>query len=105
MGTVIVSEDTLFEWDMKKNENNIKKHGFGFDEITEIFKDPYLLTRYDDIHSQEEQRFYSIGCLNGVLIIVVYHTERNNRVRIISARRAEKKLQEVYYDYVKKVNG
>lgn len=105
MGTTIISEDTLFEWDKEKNESNIKKHGFGFDEITEIFNDPYLLTRQDDTHSQNEQRFYSIGCLNGILVIVVYYTERNNRIRIISARKAEKKLQEVYYDYVKKING
>ena len=37
--------------------------------------------------------------------MVVYHTERDGRTRIISARQAEKKLQEVYYDFIKKING
>ena len=105
MGETIISDDNLFEWDSQKNSDNIKKHGFGFDEITDVFLDPYLLTLYDEKHSSEEDRFYSVGSLQSLLIIVVYHTERNGRTRIISARQAEKKLQEVYYESIKRING
>ena len=101
MGETIISDDNLFEWDSQKNSDNIKKHGFGFDEITDVF----LLTLYDEKHSSEEERFYSVGSLQSLLIIVVYHTERNGRTRIISARQAEKKLQEVYYESIKRING
>lgn len=105
MGKTIVSDNNLFEWDSQKNSNNIKKHGFGFDEIIDVFLDPYLLTLYDEKHSSEEERFYSVGNLQGLLIIVVYHTERNGRTRIISARQAEKKLQEVYYEFIRRIDG
>jgi len=105
MGKTIVSDNNLFEWDSQKSNDNIKKHGFGFDEITDVFLDPYLLTLYDEKHSFEEERFYSVGSLHGLLIIVVYHTERNGRTRIISARQAEKRLQEVYYGFIKRING
>lgn len=105
MGDIIISENNLFEWDSRKNSDNIKKHGFGFDEIIDVFLDPYLITLYDEKHSSEEDRFYSVGSLHGLLIIVVYHTERDGRTRIISARQAEKKLQEVYYGFIRKING
>ena len=79
--------------------------GFTLGEITDVFLDPYLITLYDEKHSSEEDRFYSVGNLHGLLIIVVYHTERDGRTRIISARQAEKKLQEVYYESIKRING
>ena len=58
----VVSEDGKFEWDDEKDRANIKKHGFSFSEILEVFEDPCLLTKYDDHHSTDkEERFISLG--------------------------------------------
>ena len=92
MGDTIISENNLFEWDSQKNSDNIKKHGFGFDEITDVFLDPYLITLYDEKHSSEEDRFYSVGSLHGLLIIVVYHTERDRRTSYHICTASRKKI-------------
>lgn len=66
--------------------------------------DPYFLVRYDRNHFVDEERWNGIGCINGLLVLVTTFTERE-RTRIISAQRADNDLKEVYYDYVKKING
>lgn len=104
MGTTIVTDDGRFEWDEDKNRLNIVKHGFSFAEILEVFDDPAFLEGYDDEHSGEEERYYGIGCLNNVLFITVFYTERRERTRIISARQADADEQEAYNDYFKKIN-
>lgn len=104
MGKTIVSDDGRFEWDEEKNEINHKKHGLRFEEITDVFDDPYFLVRYDKNHSVDEDRCNGIGCINGILILVTMFTERE-RTRIISVQRADNDLKEVYYDYIKKING
>lgn len=101
----VVSHDKRFEWDSEKDKQNIKKHGFSFSEILEVFDDPYLLTKFDDKHSTgDEERFFSVGAVRGIVLIAVCHTDRKGRIRIISARKAEPKLQEVYNGYIKKSN-
>lgn len=90
--------------DEEKNEINRIKHGFGFEEITDVFDDPYFLVRYDKAHSIGEDRWNGIGCINGLLVLVTTFTERD-RIRIISAQRANKDLREVYYDYIRQING
>ena len=102
MGRTIVSEDCRFEWDEKKDNLNRKNHGFSFDEILEIFDDSAFLEGYDYEHSEKEDRYYGIGCLNNILYIIVFYTLRE-RIRIISARRADNEEQEEYDDYFKKV--
>ena len=104
MGKTVISDDGRFEWDEARNEINRKKHGFGFEEITDVFDDPYFLVRYDKNHSIDEERWNGIGCINGMLVLVTTFTERE-RTRIISAQRADNDLKEVYYDYIKKING
>ena len=104
MSKTIVSDDGRFEWDEKKNEINRKKHGLGFEEIIDVFDDPFFLVRYDKAHSIDEERWNGIGCINGILILVTTFTERE-RIRIISAQRADYDLKEVYYDYIKKINS
>ena len=104
MGKTVISDDGRFEWDEEKNEINRKKHGFGFEEIADVFDDPYFLVRYDRNHSVAEERWNGIGCINGLLILVTTFTERE-RTRIISAQRADNDLKEVYYDYIKKINS
>ena len=105
MGKTIISKDNRFEWDEEKNLLNVKKHGIAFDEILEIFDDPAFLTGFDFEHSLHEDRYYGIGSLNGILIVLVFFLEKGERIRLISARQAEHDAQEAYYDYFKKING
>jgi uncharacterized protein len=81
-----------FEWDPKKEASNRAKHGIGFDEASAVFDDPFHLTRAD-IGLSGEERWQTIGVIDGVLILVVVYTQRDEDeeeyVRIISARRAE----------------
>ena len=105
MGKTIISQDNRFEWDEEKNRANIEKHGIAFEEILEVFDDPAFLTGYDFEHSEIEDRYYGIGNLNGILIVLVFFTEKKERIRLISARQADKDLREEYYDYFKKING
>jgi uncharacterized protein len=78
----------LFEWDPTKARLNIKTHGIFFDEASTAFRDPLSNTIEDPLHSEGEERFVLIGkSIRGRLLVVV-HTERGNRIRIISARLA-----------------
>ena len=104
MGRTIVSKDGRFEWDEDKNRLNKKNHGFSFDEVLEIFDDPAFLEGPDWEHSGDEQRYYGIGCLNNILYIIAFYTLRE-RVRIISARRADSDEQEEYNGYFKKIKS
>ena len=104
MGRTIISEDGCFEWDEHKDRLNKKNHGFSFAEILEIFDDPAFLEGYDQVHSKKEERYYGIGCLNNILYIIVFYTLRE-RIRIISARRADSDEQEEYNDYFKKIKS
>ena len=101
MGRTIISEDGRFEWDENKNRLNRKNHGFSFDEILEVFDDPAFLEGYDLEHSENEDRYYGMGCLNGVLCIIVFFTLRK-RIRIFSARQADDEEREEYDEYFKK---
>ena len=81
----------LFEWDPKKARLNIKTHAVSFDEASTAFRDPLSRTIDDPLHSDDEERFVLIGqSIRGRLLVVV-HTERSDRIRIISARLATKK--------------
>jgi uncharacterized DUF497 family protein len=104
MGKTIISIDGRFEWDSDKNKQNIKKHGIDFDEILAVFDDPMFLEGYDQEHSENEDRFYGIGCIDGVLFILVFYTERNNRIRLISARLADTEDKKEYDEFFKKIN-
>lgn len=83
--------ELLFEWDPKKARRNLNAHGVSFDEASTAFGDPLSRTIYDPLHSEREDRFVLIGeSLRGRLLVVV-HTERGERIRIISARLATNK--------------
>lgn len=88
-----------FEWDASKSAENLKKHGVSFEEAKTIFNDPLLLTFPDPEHSDHEHRSISIGISSHSRILLVVHTDRKGKVRIISSRKAtvkEKKLYETY---------
>jgi uncharacterized DUF497 family protein len=97
--------DGRFEWDSHKDELNQNKHGFGFAEILPVFDDPFFFEGYDYEHSRAEDRYFGIGCINGVLFVVVFYTERNGRTRIFSARLADKRDMEAYNDNCRKFNA
>ena len=92
----------LFEWDPNKAEKNIKIHGVSFDEASTSFKDTLSLAIYDPLHSDKENRFVLIGnsCKNRLLVIV--HTEREDKIRIISARKAIKNERRQYEENAKR---
>lgn len=77
-----------FEWDPDKAEGNITKHGVEFAEASTIFADPLELTIHDPDHSEDEDRFLSLGVSSTGQLLVVSFTERDHRIRIISARPA-----------------
>jgi uncharacterized DUF497 family protein len=86
----------LFEWDPEKARNNVRKHSITFDEASTAFSDTLSLTIHDPLHSEDEERYILMGlsCRNRVLTIV--HTERGDKIRIISARKATKKERSYY---------
>jgi len=77
-------ERPSFEWDEKKNETNIKKHGISFNEAQIIFSDPQRIIHRDLGHSEKEDRFYCFGKL-GKEVATVRFTYRNKIIRIIGA--------------------
>ena len=88
-----------FEWDEAKEQINIIKHNLDFKTAMLVFRDRHRLEFYDEIHSLDEDRYITIGSVNGtVLILMVVYTERNNALRIISARKATSKERRQYYD-------
>ena len=77
-----------FEWDPEKAKRNISKHGVSFDEAVTVFYDPLSATFDDPDHSDDEQRYITVGFSSQGRLLVTGHTERGDVVRIISARRA-----------------
>lgn len=87
-----------FEWDDKKNQNNIKKHGISFEEAASVFEDDESLIIADDEHSNDEERFILIGFSFKTNLLVVCHCyrEKDSIIRIISARKADSKERQKY---------
>lgn len=85
-----------FEWDPEKGKKNIRKHEVDFDEASSIFDDPMFITVIDEEHSTDEERYITIGLSNKNRLLLVAHTERDNRIRIISARKATKNEENFY---------
>ncbi|MEH2447300.1 MAG: BrnT family toxin [Nostoc sp.] len=88
-----------FEWDKNKNQQNLQKHGISFEEATEIFYG-VIFTSIDERYDYEEIREISIGSIQSVVIITVAHTDRNGKIRLISARKATPKERITYYEYL-----
>jgi len=79
---------TLFEWDRHKAEANLRKQGVSFEEAQTVFTDPLSITLPDPDHSEDEERFIDIGMSDNRRVLVVVYTERGQRIRLISARKA-----------------
>jgi len=85
-----------FEWDPKKATVNVKKHGVTFQEAATIFGDPLAITFNDPDHSINENRYITFGLSFQKRLIVVSHTERGDRTRIINARLMDRKERRIY---------
>jgi uncharacterized DUF497 family protein len=89
-------DEDVFEWDAAKAESNLAKHGVGFEAARRVFDDVFAFEWCDLDSAPSEIRYVITGMVNDVILTVVY-TERGDRRRIISARRATKHEQEEYY--------
>ena len=92
----------VFEWDKKKEEANIKKHGVSFEAARTAFYDEYAIQFFDPDHS-EEDRFILLGVSHklNTLVICHYFREKETLIRIISARKADKDEVDAYWSYRK----
>jgi uncharacterized DUF497 family protein len=89
-----------FEWDLRKARSNFAKHGVAFEEASTIFGDSLSLTIPDPEHSRTERRYATMGrAFNGKLLVVV-HTDRDDNIRIISARRASRRERKFYEETI-----
>ena len=86
-----------YEWDPEKDRRNQLKHGIGFEEAATVFGDDLALTWQDQEHSELEYRTLTLGYTETNRLVIVAHTERDERTRIITAREAtavERRLYE-----------
>ena len=84
-----------FDWDANKARGNFQKHGVSFRLSTTVFRDPLAITIFDDEHSDDEDRWVTLGHAENGHLLVVIHTskevsETELHIRVISARRAER---------------
>ena len=86
-----------FDWDPKKAAENVKKHGVTFEEARDVFRDPLAIELLDDREAYGEDRFVLIGMTRSRVLVVVY-VLREQRNRIISARRAEPNERRAYHE-------
>jgi uncharacterized DUF497 family protein len=86
----------IYEWDAGKAAANLKKHRVGFTEAATVFLDPLAVTYQDPDHTQEEQRYITVGESTRGRVILVAHLDRGDRIRIISARKATRREAHEY---------
>lgn len=79
-----------FEWDPGKARRNLRKHGIDFNEASTVFADTLSITIPDPDHSEDEERWVTMGPSNRQRLLVVVHTEEEEMIRLISARTADR---------------
>ncbi len=81
-----------FEWDDKKANSNLNKHGVAFEEAQSVFFDDQAIQFWDENNSKDEDRFLMLGLSNKLRILLVVHCfrESDSTIRIISTRKATK---------------
>ena len=85
-----------FEWNEEKAEANLAKHGVSFDEAKTAFDDPLYVDFYDPDHSLDEHRYIIIGESHQGRLLIVSYTERDDVIRLISAREVTRSERETY---------
>jgi uncharacterized protein len=86
-----------FEWDEAKAGANLRAHGVSFELAKTVFRDPFAIERLNDRGDYGELRFVLIGMAESRVLLFVAYTERNERIRIISARRVTQYEQDDYF--------
>lgn len=86
----------IVEWDNPKAAANLRKHGVSFEEAVTALEDPLAVTYRDPDHSEVEFRFLTFGLSSTGRILVVAHTERDEAIRLISARPATRSERHAY---------
>ena len=92
-----------FDWDPTKAKRNRRKHGVSFDRAAGVFLDPFAISIYDEDHSENEDRWITIGSEANDVLLVVVHTfkgidEEISLIRIISARKADREEALQYHE-------
>ena len=92
-------DQLIFEWDSQKDKINLNKHGVSFEEAKTVFYDEYAISYFDPEHSEDEDRFILLGMSFKLKTLVICHCFRQEEkiVRIISARKADKDEEQVYW--------
>jgi uncharacterized DUF497 family protein len=90
-------QDDAFEWDDNKADRNWRSHGVTFEAARDVFKDSFAIEWKDDRHGDAEERFVTVGTVEGRLLFVAY-TLRGERIRVISAREAEPRERRRYHN-------
>jgi uncharacterized DUF497 family protein len=85
-----------FSWDPKKAAANLQKHGVSFEEASTVFRDTLSVTGSDPDHSVDETRFVTFGSSVNNRLLVVAHTEENDKIRMISARLMTRQERRIY---------
>ena len=93
--------ELIFEWDRNKAKSNLKDHKVTFEEGKTVFQDDLLITFFDSAHSDQEDRFISIGTSSNSRVLLVVHTENSKLpnsviIRIISCRKASAAEKRIY---------
>jgi uncharacterized DUF497 family protein len=91
-----------FEWDSTKARGNLRKHRVAFREAATVLHDPLGITVFAPDHSEEEDRFITVGASERGRLLIVSHTERGERIRIISARELTRSEREDYANEAKR---
>ncbi|MBI5282013.1 MAG: BrnT family toxin [Candidatus Solibacter usitatus] len=85
-----------FEWDPRKARENLVKHGGSFGEASSMFGDPLSITIHDPDHSETENRLITLGVSSKARLLIVVHSQRDIRLRLISARKASRMEKKQY---------
>lgn len=95
----------IYGWDAEKAKANLRKHDVSFEEAATVFLDPLALTFPDPLHSSGEQREITVGHSARHQIVFVSHCQRDDRMRIISARKATRRECKQYEEGIGKETG
>jgi uncharacterized protein len=86
-----------FEWDERKSQANLAKHGIDFHTASLAFDDPFALTMRDELHSDDESRFIMLAAIaTGAILFLVFTVPSQDVIRLISARAATRREKEIY---------
>ncbi len=78
----------IFEWDSEKSKSNLHKHSVSFEEAMSVWDDEYAGFLHDPVHSIDEDRYIMIGYSKKNNLLFISFTERKNKIRLISSRKA-----------------